>query len=289
MKQRFNTSWYPIHWGLFFLLIFIPQLLSAQEDSTRIIRDSIQIKPIGGFETTIDLLPENADFHLNPNPPRQLEMRNLPSFSFKDELHIPYYTDRTPLHRGDFSTQGMLWQHRNGGIFGTGEQETVPGIGRFNEASLGYGHVFNDRFSLQVSANAMKINMINFAGETFSTSGRLSYRASDRVAFNVFGSYNFGNSYGMSTDSYGATVSLVTSDHFRMEVGAQRVYNAMRGQWETIPVAIPTYRFDNGFELGLDVGGIIYEILRSTMFDSNSNRRNDGPTIAPPRLHVPMR
>lgn len=287
VQQRLNISWHPTHWGLFFLLIFIPHLLSAQEDSTRIIRDSVLMKPIGGFDSMINPPSENTAFPLNISPPHQLEVGNLPSFSFKEELHLPYYTDRNPLFRGDFSTEGVLWQHRHGAIYGTGEQSTVPGIGRFNEASLGYSHVFSDRFSLQVSANAMKINRINFAGQTFSTSGRFSYQASDRVAFNVFGSYNIGNSYGMSTDSYGATVSVVMSDRFRMEVGAQRYYNAMTGRWEIVPVAIPTYRFSNGFELGLDVGGIIYEILRSTVFDNSSRR--EGPTIAPPRLHVPMR
>lgn len=285
MKQQFDISRYPIRWVVFLLLFFTSQSLCAQEDGT--LRDSIRIKPPGGYETTINLLPEKTEFLLNPDPPRQLERRKLPSFSFREELHLPYHVDRSPLHRGDFTTSGVLWQHRRGAIFGTGEQTTVPGIGRFNEASLGYGHVFNDRLSLQVSIDAMKINRINFVGETFGTSGRMSYQASDRLAFNVFGSYQLGNTYGMSTDSYGATVSVVMSDRFRMEVGAQRVYNAARGQWETVPVAIPTYRFNNGFELGLDVGGIIYEILRSTVFDSN--QRNSGPTIAPPRLNMPVR
>lgn len=287
MTRRVDTFRYPILWGFFFLFIFIPRLSSAQEDSTRMFRDSAQMKPLGGFDSMIHPVPEISLPALNPALPRQLELGNLPSYSFKEELHIPYHVDRSPLFRGDFTTGGVLWQHRHGAIFGTGGQETVPGIGRFNEASLGYMHAFNDRFTLQVSADVMKINMINFAGQTFGTSGRMSYRASDQVAFNVFGTYNIGNTYGMNTDRYGATVSVVMSDHFRMEVGAQRVYNAMTGRWETIPVAIPAYRFDNGFELGLDVGGIVYEILRNTVFDNK--HRNDGPTIAPPRLEMPMR
>jgi len=288
MKQVFNISRYSVHWGLFFLWIFIPQLLFSQEDSTRVIRDSVQVLPAGGFDSMINPVPDRVEFPLYLDPPGQRELGNLPTYSFKKELHLPYHVDTSPLFRGDFSTGGIMWQHRHGAIFGTGAQETVPGIGRFNEASVGYGHVFNDRFSMQLSADAMKINMINFVGETFSTSGRLSYRASDVVAFNVFGTYNIGNSYGVgAADRYGATVSVVMSDHFRMEVGAQRYYNTMRGRWETVPVAIPTYRFDNGFELGLDVGGIIYEILRNTVFDSN--QRNQGPTIAPPRFEMQMR
>ena len=43
MKQKVSISSLPIHWGILILLIFIPQLLSAQEnnDSIRIARDSV--------------------------------------------------------------------------------------------------------------------------------------------------------------------------------------------------------------------------------------------------------
>lgn len=286
MKQRQPISRNPLFWGLFFLLFFASQRLMAQEDSTRTLRDSTQLKLIGGFDEMIKPLPEDS-YPLRLNPPRPVDRSRMPTYSFSNELHLPYYVDRNPLFRGDFSTSGVLWQSRHGAIYGTGGQETVPGIGRFNEASVGYSHIFNDRFALQVGVDAMKINRINFVGETFGTSGRLSYQATDRLGFNVFGTYNIGNTYGMSTDRYGASVSLMMSDRFRMEVGAQRVYNAMTGRWETIPVAIPTYRFDNGFELGLDVGAIIYEILRNTSI--GNGQRREGPTIAPPRLEMPMR
>ena len=39
--------------------------------------------------------------------------------------------------------------------------------------------------------------------------------------------------------------------------------------------------------LGLDVGGILYEILRDVVFDKN--RGIGGPTIGPPRMHIPIR
>lgn len=39
-------------------------------------------------------------------------------------------------------------------------------------------------------------------------------------------------------------------------------------------------------EPGLDIGAILYEVLRETVFD---NRQNSGPTMAPPRLSLPIR
>ena len=113
--------------------------------------------------------------------------------------------------------------------------------------------------------------------------------SSDRVTLKVFGSYDIGNSYGMSTHSYGATMSVDMSDRFGMEMGVQRYYDAMSGRWETVPVMIPYYHFDK-FTLGLDVGGIIYEILRNAVFDKNRGIGGpSGPTIGPPRMHIPIR
>ena len=280
MTRRVGISWLPIRWGLFLLFISGLQLLSAQEDSTRFTLDSMLIKPKAAFQLpSVNLLPEKTVYPLiNP-----IQLGDLPSFSLKEELRIPYHINPSPLFRGDYSTGGVLRQFPHGAVFGSGSQPSVPGIGRFNNASLGYQHIFNDRLSLQLRANAMKINMSHITGQAFSTAGRLTYRASDRVAFNVFGSYDIGNSYGMSTNSYGATMSLDMSERFGVEVGAQRYYDAMRGGWQTAPVVIPYYRFEK-FKLGLDVGGIIYEIDNRGGGDFGG-----GPTIRPPKFSFPIK
>lgn len=286
MTRRVGISWLPICWGLFFLFISGLQLLSAQEDSTRFTLDSMLIKPKATFQLpSVNLLPEKTVYPLiNP-----IQLGDLPSFSLKEELRIPYHINPSPLFRGDYSTGGVLRQFPHGAVFGSGGQTSIPGIGRFNNASLGYQHIFNDRLSLQLRANAMKINMSRITGQAFSTAGRLTYRASDRVAFNVFGSYDIGNSYGMSTNSYGATMSLDMSERFGMEVGAQRYYDAMRGGWQTVPVVIPYYRFEK-FKLGLDVGGIMYEILRNVVFDKRGGGDfGGGPTIRPPKFSFPIK
>ena len=285
MTRRVGISWLPIRW-VFFLFISGLQLLSAQEDSARFTLDSMLIKPKAAFQLpSVNLLPEKTVYPLiNP-----IQLGDLPSFSLKEELRIPYHINPSPLFRGDYSTGGVLRQFPHGAVFGSGSQTSVPGIGRFNNASLGYQHIFNDRLSLQLRANAMKINMSHITGQAFSTAGRLTYRASDRVAFNVFGSYDIGNSYGMSTNSYGATMSLDMSERFGVEVGAQRYYDAMRGGWQTVPVVIPYYRFEK-FKLGLDVGGIIYEILRSAVFDNRGGGDfGGGPTIRPPKFSFPIK
>lgn len=268
---------------LFFLLFLIPQILFAQEDSARFARDTVRMNPVGEPELfSRGLLPEKKVgtpllYSKNPN--------RLPEFSLKETPHLPYQTNPSLLFRGDYRTSGILKQFSNAALFASGGQTSVPGIGRFNEASLGYEQELNQKLALQLSMNALKINMAHFAGQSFSASGALIYQASDRVAFKVFGSYDIGNSYGMSTDRYGATMSLDMSDRFGMEMGVQRYYNEFRGQWETVPVAIPYYKFDK-FKLGFDVGGLLYEILRNTVFDSKDE---GGSTIELPRFLYPVK
>ena len=289
MKQKVSISSLPIHWGILILLIFIPQLLSAQEnnDSIRIARDSISIEPEGVLQrSTLECFPEKSTTY-SLYSPGQLE--HIPRFSLKRDISLPYQTNPSLLFRGDYSTGGVLHQFDHGTVFGSGSQTSMAGIGRFNSASLGYQHIFNEQFELQDRANALKLNMSHITGQAFSTSGAFLYHPSDRVTFKVFGSNDIGNSYGMSTHSYGATMSVDMSDRFGMEMGVQRYYDAMSGRWETVPVMIPYYRFDK-FTLGLDVGGIVYEILRNVVFDKNRGIGGpSGPTIGPPRMHIPIR
>ena len=284
MRQKVSISQLPIRLGIFLLLYFVPQSLSAQEnnDSTHILRNGASITPDDVLkQANINLFPEKSTTY-SLYSPGQLE--HIPRFSLKRDISLPYQTNPSLLFRGDYSTSGVLRQFPHGMLFGSGGQTSVPGIGRFNNASLGYQHAFNQRLTLQLGVDAMKINMIHSTGQAFSTSGALRYQASDRVAFKVFGSYAIGNTYGMDTHRYGATMSLDMSERFGMEVGVQRYYDAYRGRWETVPVVIPYYNFDK-FKLSLDVGGILYEILRNTVFDNRGG--SGGATIAPPRFQMP--
>lgn len=282
MKREVNIACFGVRLGLFLLLALVSQLLSAQEDSTRFARDSVRIKPEFNepLFNPFELSPEK----LLPSPSLpSMPSYSLPDFSLKESLYLPYQTNPSLLFRGDYSTSGVLKQFPRGVIYGSGGQTSVPGIGRFNDASLMYQHVLNQQLSFQLGVDAMKINMIHATGQAFSTSGALLYRPSERVAFKVFGSYAIGNTYGMDTHRYGVTMSLDMSERFGVEVGVQRYYDSMRGRWETVPIVIPYYNFDK-FKLGLDVGGLLYEILRDAVFD---HRGGGGPTIGPPRFQMP--
>ena len=119
MTRRVGISWLPIRWGLFFLFISGLQLLSAQEDSARFTLDSMLIKPKAAFQLpSVNLLPEKNVYPLiNP-----IQLGDLPSFSLKEELRIPYHINPSPLFRGDYSTGGVLRQFPHGAVFGSGHR-----------------------------------------------------------------------------------------------------------------------------------------------------------------------
>ena len=167
IKRKVSISCLGGRLGICLLLAFVPQLLFAQEDSVRFIRDSIQIQPefneslFSPFELPSENSAPSSMFHPEHS-------YSLPDFSLKESLRLPYQTNPSLLFRGDYSTSGVLRQFPHGMLFGSGGQTSVPGIGRFNNASLGYQHAFNQRLTLQLGVDAMKINMIH------STWGRLS-------------------------------------------------------------------------------------------------------------------
>lgn len=266
IKRKVSISCLGGRLGICLLLAFVPQLLFAQEDSVRFIRDSIQIQPefneslFSPFELPSENSAPSSMFHPEHSySPARFFTERVSSSALSDQS-FPAISGRLQYKRC-IKTVSSRYVIR----FRWADQRT--GYRTFQQCFLGYQHAFNQRLTLQLGVDAMKINMIHSTGQAFSTSGALRYQASDRVAFKVFGSYAIGNTYGMDTHRYGATMSLDMSERFGMEVGVQRYYDAYRGRWETVPVVIPYYNFDK-FKLSLDVGGILYEILRNTVFDN---------------------
>lgn len=278
MKLKISILRPAIRLGIFFLSVYVPVSVSAQEDSVRIIKEIGQINPTDSFQSsTVGLSPE--ELNISPSLPDSPTVKPL-ILSTESELHLPYYTNPSPLFKGDYTTNGVIKQFSHGVLFGSGRQTTIPGIGRFDNASIGYQHAFSEKLMLELDVNAMKINMDHITGQTFNAAGAFLYRPSERVTFKVFGSYDIGNTYGMGTKHYGASIAFDMSDRFGMEVGAQRYYDARKGRWETVPMVIPYYHF-NKFTLGLDVGGILHEILRNVIFDK---KPKNNPTFGPPNI-----
>ena len=235
-------------------------------DSLIMLREHMMSPQVGEY---------SADFRENMlnDPMTEIpEVQNI-EFKLRKPFYIPpYYSNSSPRFYGDYTTGGRIFPN----FYGSGMQETLPGLGRLNQASLFYRYDLNDYFSIQAGVNAVKYNFPMSVGQSLGTFGSITYHPTDRLRISAFGSYSPDSRYGFNRNTYGAAVGYDFTDRFGMEVGVQRYYDPQRG-WQTIPIVTPYYKF-NKFDLGIDVGGILYEILRSVVID----KRGGSPVIMPP-------
>ena len=101
MIQKADISCLSIRLGMFLLLISVSLSLSAQEDSTHMINDSIHTSS----RTSFKLLPpdpfmERATYPLYPSDAYPYKpMNHPPEISLKKEIYLPYYTNPYPVFR----------------------------------------------------------------------------------------------------------------------------------------------------------------------------------------------
>ena len=255
---------------------------AQQTDSLRIWRDSVPLDRAGHSPVLFDSLSpaERADL---PVVVRSGLLR--PSSSRRKDAWIyvlfpPYHINPSPMFKGDYSTSGVLGSAGGGYFVGAGSQTSVPGIGRFNAAALGWQKQLNDRLQLQVMADAVKMNTAHFTGQSLGLSGQMVWQAQERLYFRTFGGVGFGDFLGRPSYGFGGTVGFDVTDRFGMEVGAQSYYNSLTGRWEVLPVVAPYYKF-NKFKLQIDVGPILFEIIRGVIEKHRGGGHREGPTIMP--------
>ena len=277
---------------ILFLLMYSFALNTwAQEDTLRIVRDSLRMMRETSSGMSITSLQFPVDEPMIPSLPKTLPTDSSITYHFrKPSLLLPYYANPSPMFKGDFDTNGILFTHRYGMLIGTGNQTSLPGIGRSNDISFTYIHSFHPQWIFSVGVNVNKMHMSHFTGQSLGASGTLSYRANDRLTLNVFGGYHSGYVPGRQSYHFGGTIGMDISEHFGMEMGVQRYYNPLRSGWETVPIATPYYKFNNGAKFGFDVGGLLYEIFRDNSFKREIRNGNfSNPTIAPHRPRIEIR
>lgn len=272
---------------LLWLGVWLPgvQTASGQEDSTRVRRDSLRTVGAGvGMPVEAGVRGVGADeYRLEPSLEAGREVPVFRPVRRDPDLRLPYQENPSLRFKGDFRTEGSLWRWRTGQIYGMGSQTSLPGIGLRNEAAFSFEQELNDRLSLQATVDAVRMNMAYFnRRQSLGLSGALVYRAQDHLWFTAFGSARTGDFLNMQSYSYGGTMGFDITERFSLELGVQRFYNDLTGRWETLPVVMPGYRFNDKFKLQFDVGPLIYELIRGIIIDHRGGRSDGGPTIRPP-------
>lgn len=190
-----------------------------------------------------------------------------------------------------FTSEPYIFRWQTGGLYGSAASVPMPGLmavesGRLTlEQDLG-------QFTFSVYSEALKYGYFRGLTSSYGFGGSVTYRASDRLSLTLFGSYYSQTRVQlpavtgyMSIPAVGAYVDYGFSDRWGVKAGVQSYRSMITGRWETQPMVMPYFRISQQHSIGLDVGGILYQIIKSAAYDKSDTYSN--PTIPPPLMRMP--
>ncbi|MDE5555606.1 MAG: hypothetical protein K2J10_10555 [Muribaculaceae bacterium] len=174
---------------------------------------------------------------------------------------------------------------RNGHLYAAGGIQTMPGLMAINSGSLNVEQNFGN-LNVNVYGVATKYGYFNGLQTSYGFGGALTYKFSEKVSATVFGEYHSGvrmNNPAMAgyvnIPRFGGYIDYSFSERFGVEVGAQGYQSMMTNRIEAQPIVRPYFRVSKNNKIGIDIGGILYQVLNSRGSQYNQSRN---PTIGPP-------
>ena len=246
--------------------------------------DSIAVKPVRPDSVPSYLLPVetpptadpdvSVDWQYNPEYQRAISdvNRRAPNFKNTDAV-VPGVAPIASWNGGGFYASGGTASH----------------LGMMNQAfgRLNFSQRFG-RFSLTAFVAAEKYGYFRGLQTQYGFGGSMSYRFSDHWSMTLFGEYYSGanplnpaQAGYFNAPRFGGYVSYDANEHWGVSVGAQSERSIMTNSWETRPIVMPYYKIGEA-KIGVDVGGILYEVLK----DYTGGHRGS-PVIGPPRMGPP--
>ena len=132
------------------LLMATPQA-RAQEDRTRPeVPDSVRTLPQGADRLRSASTGTATDAAILPARSAAVDDEHPMTFrppAVPPEYIPPYYTNPSPMFRGDYSTGGPIATWGDNAIYGSGSRSTLPGLGVQTEAGMAYVRRLNDRLA----------------------------------------------------------------------------------------------------------------------------------------------
>ena len=251
-------------------------------DSCGVISVPLPINPVEEIQT-----PES---HLDTHTPH---FPVTPGFGIGHEglrQVNPLATSLPPL--GYVPGQAPIYSWGSGGFFATGSRQNLYGLMGIESGTLDFRQRVG-ALTISLFASATKYGYFRGLSTSYGFGGSLSYDFNDKLGMTVFGSYA-SSPVGMnqaamlgyvSSPVIGGYLDWRFADHWGVKVGAQSYRSIAYGRWETQPIVMPYYRTSSGAEIGIDVGGILYQVIRQASGGSWGNPGN--PTIGRPDFGPP--
>ncbi len=181
-----------------------------------------------------------------------------------------------------------IFSWKSGGISAFGSSESYPGLMGIESGGLAMMQSFG-KFDLMLDATATKYGYFRGLTKIYSFNGSLTYNINDRLRFTLQGTYVPNGQFNqpamfeaMDNTSISGLFDYQFNDHWGMLFGTQTYYSYRSRHWDIRPVAMPYYLVGGAVPIGIDVGGIVFEIVRSAIESKSSYGNFQNPTIGPP-------
>lgn len=181
------------------------------------------------------------------------------------------------VYSHDFSRSGAIKTWDGGFILGASSYRTMPGLATIGAASIGVTQNLGN-WTLSTGISAEKYNFPHSNYNNFGLNASATFHVNSNVSFSAFGNYStnaiFNSMASMpyiSQSVYGGYMTLITNNQkWGVDLGAQRYYDPYSHRWITVPIVQPYYLY-HGQKIGLDFGGLIYNLFQS--LDSRNNQK----------------
>ncbi len=182
------------------------------------------------------------------------------TFQTKKGAYPSFYTDKSPLHKGEYNVSGVIRPLWNGHVYGRGRQINLIGIGIFNYAAIGYKKSLSDNLFAEFTLHAMKLSMPHRIDEMFGISGMLSYSFNPRISLNVFGGFLFNPATSFSRNDYGCSVAFDITNSFGTELGIRGYREYPYNYYEVTPIVMPYFK-SKKYKVKMDFGGLVQDVI----------------------------
>ena len=250
------------------------------------------------------LTPDSLPSFMNPQQSTGLPQQStglpqsapLPSMS-EALLDDGRVHDLQPYHFS-FPENPILAAWRGGALTASGASVNMPGLMGIESGRLSLGQKFGP-LTLTAWAEANKYGYFRGLQTSYGFGGQIDYQINDRWSITAFGQYYSpihpltpAMAGYMATSNFGGYASYNINDRWGISVGAQATRSLVTNRWEAQPIVMPYYRVNKKVSIGIDVGGIIYNLAKDYISNDNSFGGNAGsapiprgvPRPTPPRV-----
>lgn len=197
---------------------------------------------------------------------------------YKDLMLNRFNTASLPSFLTGINLSPDIASWQGGGLYASGNATDLPGLIGIESGRLNITHTIGG-LSMTAWGEATKYGYFRGLQTSYGFGATMTYRFSDKLSLTAFGSYSTplhpltpAMAGMMNSTRIGGYASYNINDRWGINVGAQATHSLVTNRWQAQPIVMPYYRVNKDVSIGIDVGGIIYNIAKD--YIDHRNARN---------------